>query len=176
MDTVATKRLGRWGSAVAIAVLLTWWLVRCSPTPDESSDGRGSGVAGPGVSTSSFGISGRTTSPLFPGGSVPVNLALTNARGSAVSITGLTVSIHAVSAPRSSSAHPCTPRDFAVQQVPADLVLLVPALTTRTLRTLSVAKSGWPRVSMLNTSVNQDGCQGASVRLDYRGTSARVQP
>jgi hypothetical protein len=176
MDSVATKRLLRWSAAPAIAVLLVWWLVRCSPTPREPSDGQGVGAAGPAGGVASFGISGRTTSPLVPGASVRVNLELSNARGTALSISGLTMSISTVSAPRSDPAHPCTPRDFAVRQVPADLLIVIPALAASTLRTLSVATGDWPRVSMLNTSVNQDGCQGASVHLDYRGTATQARP
>ena len=116
------------------------------------------------------------TSTFVPGGSVPLNLILTNYQGHGLSISTLTVSLRAVSAPRSDANHPCTVADFAVRQANAGLSLVVPAGASVSLLTLGVTPASWPQVSMLNTSVNQDGCKGASVGLDYLGTGRQVSP
>jgi hypothetical protein len=176
MGTVTGRLLGRAGTAVAVAALVLWLLARCSTSSVEPGDGRGTGVGDPVTGAASLRISGRTTGTLFPGASVPVDLELTNSFGYSMWVGRLTVSIGEVSAPRSDATHPCTKRDFAVRQVPAELRLTVPARATSSLMELGIRTTDWPEVSMLNTSVNQDGCQGASVGLDYRGAATTVLP
>jgi hypothetical protein len=46
-------------------------------------------------------------------------------------------------------------------------VLRLPAGTSD-LAKLGVPAASWPRLTMLNRSVNQDGCKGAVVRLRFK--------
>ena len=65
---------------------------------------------------------------------------------------------------------PAWSRTSAWPQVPKDLDLTLPPEATSSLSGLSVSSAQWPHVGMLNTSVNQDGCKGASVILDFSGS------
>lgn len=60
----------------------------------------------------------------------------------------------------------CAVDDFAVGQA-SNRVITLAARSASTLSSLDLARRTWPRVGMPNRSVNQDGCKGASVTLDY---------
>jgi hypothetical protein len=117
-----------------------------------------------------FQISGNF-GPLWPGTSQAVDLALTNPNDRLISISRLTVSIQQVSAPRASSALPCSAADFSVSQFSGAYPLDVPAHDTVHLSDLGVAAPHGPQLRMLNRPVNQDGCQDATVTLAYAGTA-----
>jgi hypothetical protein len=171
MEAVTAQGARRAAVLVLLAAVLVWWLVRCSPTvpvPDGAGSGGASGRVG------DVELSGSTSSLMAPGSSAPLNLRLTNSASYAVSVTRFTVSIRAVDAPRSDSGHPCTPHDFIVHQAPRGLVLQVSAGTSSTLLSLGASRNQWPRVAMLDTSRNQDGCKGASVALGYRASARQA--
>ena len=171
MDTIAGRRTRRGAALLLLAMIPVWLLVRCSPLSSAPGDGAGTGGA-----TGTAGIvelSGTASGLIAPGSSAPLNLRLTNPTSYAVSVTRLTVSIRAVDAPRSDGGHPCTPNDFVVRQAPPGLDLMVSARTSSTLLELGTSQTEWPRVGMLDTSTNQDGCKGASVALVYRASATR---
>ncbi|MCW2795098.1 hypothetical protein [Nocardioides sp.] len=171
----ARGRAGRWCAAVVLAALILITLIRCAPSSVESLPGGGDGFAAPTGTSTSFGISGHTTSPISPGLSAALDLELTNPEGYALSVTALTVSIREVTASRADGAHPCTVADFVIRQPSDDLALVISADATVTLSGLAVPANSWPRVGMLNTSGNQDGCKGAIVGLDYAASGSQVQ-
>ena len=106
---------------------------------------------------------------LWPGTSQSVNVLLTNPNGRAISVSSLTMGLRSVSAPRSSGALPCSTGDFVVTQFAGAYPLELPAHATRRLSDLDVPALLWPRVTMLNRPVNQDGCRGATVTVGYSG-------
>jgi hypothetical protein len=123
-------------------------------------------------SNPALGITGSPRTVLVPGSVGAIDLALTNRRSAKLLVTSVVVSVERVLAPRADAAHPCTPADFAVTQLTGFYRLVLAPGTTRTLGQLGVVSGSWPAVMMLDRSVNQDGCEGASVVLSYTGTVA----
>jgi hypothetical protein len=119
-----------------------------------------------------FTISGNLADALAPGISRPLNLTLTNPNNKALSITNLTVTVQSVTRTAYAIAHsqPCTTADYAVVQYGGSYPLTVPANSSTSLSSLGVSTSARPKVSMLNTTLNQDGCKGATLTLAYSGS------
>jgi hypothetical protein len=115
-------------------------------------------------------IAGSPTGPLMPGSVVPLDLLLTNTRDSRLVVTGLSVRIQGLSAPRADAAHPCTTADLAISQFSGSYGFALAPSRTRSLAELGVAPDQWPALSMLARPVNQDGCQGATISLAYGAT------
>jgi hypothetical protein len=82
------------------------------------------------------------------------------------------VTVHEVTAPHADRARPCSVADFVLHQTARSLHVTVPARSTRTLRTLGLARTAWPHVGMRDRPVNQDGCKGARLTLDYTGAGS----
>jgi hypothetical protein len=119
-----------------------------------------------------FSISGNLSGALAPGISRPLNLTLTNPNKKPLSITNLTVTVQTVTRTAYAIAHnqPCTAADYAATQYSGSYPLTVPADSSTSLSSLGVSASAQPKVSMLNTAQNQDGCKGAALTLAYSGS------
>jgi hypothetical protein len=76
-----------------------------------------------------------------------------------------------VTAPGQDAAHPCTAEDFSVQQFSGPYGFQLPESSNNTLASLGIPESQWPRVAMVDRPVNQDGCKGASLTLDFAGSA-----
>lgn len=124
----------------------------------------GSGTADIGASMS---ISGGPAQALEPGMSQPIDLVLHNSTSSSISLSTLTAAVSQVSAPRATAVLPCTASDFSMQQYSGAFPLVVVAGATVSLQQLGVPEAEWPAISMVDSSTDQDGCQGASVSLTY---------
>ena len=122
-------------------------------------------------------ITAAAQGPLQPGTSAPVALKFHNPTKHKVRMQGVRVRITAVVAPNADAAHPCTTADFAVRQMPRRTVLRLPAKRTTGLAALHVPQAAWPWLTMLDRSLNQDGCKHAEVRLRFkaRGAPTRKQ-
>jgi len=136
-----------------------------SDTP--SGGGIGDGGAEVTVSSLPFTIHGNAATPISPGLMSPLNLMFANPNAVSLSVTGLYVTVRKVSAPNADDAHPCSVRDFTVGQASSNLRITLAAQATRTLSSLDLPLAQWPQVGMLQRSVNQDGCKGASLTLAY---------
>ncbi|MBC7677387.1 MAG: hypothetical protein H7233_00105 [Pseudorhodobacter sp.] len=172
MSPVATRRLRRGALLTVLAATFGWVLAGGSWLGVELREAFAGATGGSARST--FTISGHTARGVEPGTSVPLNLTLTNDQGHPLSIDRLSVSLRDVDAPRSDADHPCTLDDFVVRQAPDGLGLVLPGEVSASLQTLGVPVTAQPHVSMLNTSHDQDGCKGASIRLDFLGTGRQV--
>jgi hypothetical protein len=117
-----------------------------------------------------FGISGIPSGQLAPGLSAVLDLVLINPNAFPITVQNLSVRVRTISAPRADPGHSCSSRDFTVAQFSGGGLRLRRASTT-SLGRLGVARARWPRVGMPDRAVNQDGCKGASLTLDYRGVS-----
>ena len=116
---------------------------------------------------SSFEITGSPTKPMSPGVQLPLDLRLRNSNRTSMSIHDLVVSVQRVDVPRSTGQLPCLVEDFTVEQAPDDIDLTLPPQATTSLSALALPSSQWPRVGLRNTSMNQDGCKGASLTLEF---------
>jgi hypothetical protein len=139
------------------------------PSPAGPGAGAGAGTGGAGLkdSSASFTIAGTTVDPISPGVMAPLDLRLTNPHELPMLVTNLRVKVRKVSAPNADADKPCVIGDYAVDQVSQSLVITVAAHATSTLSNLGLARATWPRAGMLDRPVNQDGCKGASLTLDY---------
>jgi hypothetical protein len=121
---------------------------------------------------SPFAISGNLSGELAPGTALPVDLTLANANKKALSVTNLTVTVRSVTRTSAAIARnlPCTPADYAVTQYTGPYPLTVPGSGSASLSSLGVASSARPKVAMLDTTTNQDGCKSATLTLAYSGS------
>jgi hypothetical protein len=184
MSEVARKRDVLASLAALLGGLMLIRLVACGPIDDRVAIGLatattgtsvevGTGLAGPGTPSTSFAIDGDLPDPIAPGTLAPLDLELTNPYDHPITVADLSVSVLTVSAPNADQAHPCGPRDFAVDQVPTGVVLTLAAGQRGSFSTLGLPTSQWPRVGLADQSTNQDGCKGASLTLRYTSTGTR---
>jgi hypothetical protein len=124
------------------------------------------------TSGSPFTISGNLSGALAPGISRPLDLTLSNPNKKPMSVTNLTVTVQSVGRTSFAVAHnlPCTAADYAVTQYSGTYPLTVPGSGSASLSSLGVASSAQPKVAMLNTATNQDGCKSATLTLAYSGS------
>lgn len=120
---------------------------------------------GPGA-TGLVQVAGTLGTLLRPGAGDTLNLRLTNPNAGTIHLSTVTVTLAGVTAPRATAARPCTVADFDVVPYAGPSLTLMPR-QTRTLAEFGVPAGQWPQVRMRNTSLNQDGCQGATVSLSY---------
>lgn len=166
---MVTPRLG-WliaipllGAGVGVGAVLTWVIL----TRPFAFVGDGDGDAVVDHPPASFSISGDVAEPFFPGGSATLDLEISNPLETDLSVSELVVEIDAVDAPNATDELPCTVADFAVEQLSLHDDVIVAAGTTAALTELGVPAEDLPRVLMLDTESNQDGCKGASLALAY---------
>lgn len=118
----------------------------------------------------SFSVAGDLASPLSPGVTVPLDLALTNPNNFAISVQSLGVSLQE----HTGNAGCSGTQDFVVTGVAASAYpIVVPAGTTRTLSSLGVPAASRPAVTMLDRGSDQSACKGATIHLDYNGTATK---
>lgn len=165
-----------------LAVLLGLLLGRVADSrPMASANGNITGTGdGPGGaevanSSKSFTLRGDAANPISPGLMAPLDLTFTNRHDGPVAVTDLRVTVRGVRAPNADDAHPCAVGDFAVDQASNDLSITVPARGTSTLSGLDLSRAKWPQVGMVERSVNQDGCKGASLTLVYSASGTLDQ-
>jgi len=144
----------------------------CTGAISEAGGGSGGAeLADPGPQ---FDIRGNTRRPISPGVMVPLNLRFTNPNDVGLFATDITVAVRRVTAPRATPAHPCTVRDFEVDQVGKNFRFPLAAGATTTLWRRGLHRPGWAHVGMINRKVNQDGCKGATLTLDYSASATWV--
>ncbi len=118
-----------------------------------------------------FAITGGLVSPLAPGLSKPLALSFSNPNSQPLSITNLSVTLTGVTraADAVSKGLPCSIADYAVTQYSGPYPLAAP-VGTSSFASMGVPGSQWPKVSMLDTTANQDGCKGATLLLGFSGS------
>lgn len=142
-------------------------------TSDDATQGQGSGSSRngsedqPDPAVSDLSLSGDAISVLSPGSTSPIQIRFTNQNDHPVIIDRLSVTVQVSSAPRATPALPCSVDDFSIGQFSGSLPLVIPARSMTSLAELGVPEAEWPAVGMLQGSSNQNGCQLASLSLDF---------
>ena len=116
---------------------------------------------------SSFVITGAPRNRCHPGRRIPLDLRLQNTNSTSMSVTTSRSSSDGSMPPTPPSELPCLVEDFTVEQAPDGIDLTLPPRATSSLSGLSLPGAQWPQVGLRNTSVNQDGCKGASLTLEF---------
>ena len=151
-------------------------------TPDGKADLTIATMAGPNQaaavvvqlnvqsSKKNFTISGNLGTQLTPGATVPLNLSVANPNNKSLALSGLSVSITGITRTQAAAAAalPCTASDYVVTNYAGSYPLTVP-VGSSSLQSLGIAPALWPKIAMLDTAVNQDGCKGATLQLAYSG-------
>lgn len=148
----------------ALVVALVLALI-CGSANRTAGSGHGTGQLAQSID--SFSITGDVSAPIVPGSRVPLDLTIANEHAAAMVVTQLKVLVTRVEAPRADASHPCSVDDFAIEQVDSKLSVIVSPATSQSLSQLGIPDSAWPSLGMRETSVNQDGCKGASLTLSY---------
>lgn len=110
-------------------------------------------------------ISGSLAVPLVPGSGGRLDLVLENATRDRLEITGLTVRIAEVVAPNATPTLGCGVDDFAVEQT--RFALSLDAATASSLTDAGASVDDLPLVRMRDTELDQAGCVGATLALEY---------
>lgn len=186
MSTVANNRVTRTRYArglslallAALVLLIGILVLSLLGSGQNAGTAAADGTGGAGLKDSSafFAIEGNATEPISPGVRAPLDLKLTNPHDFRMSVTDLRVTVQRVIAPNADDAHPCSIGDFTVGQTSGSVAMTVAARATSTLSSLGLARAAWPQVGMLDRSVNQDGCKGASLTLGYAASGTLAQP
>lgn len=123
-------------------------------------------------SPKAFSIAGAVPAGIAPGVTLPVGLSITNPNNQPLSVTNLSVALAGVTQTSTAVAKglSCSVADFAVTQYSGPYPQTVPAGGTASLASLGVPTSQWPKITMLDTAANQDGCKGATLQLAYSGS------
>ena len=166
MSNVARRRHGLWAALAVLWIVLLLRLVACDPIAGGTEAGKGTGGGAPAASKS-FTIDGDAAYPISPGVRAPLDLVFTNPHDLAMSVTDLRVTLRGVRAPNADDGHPCAIGDFSVDQASSRLAFSLASRSTSKLSSLGIPRAKQPQVGMLNRSVNQDGCKGASLTLRY---------
>ena len=116
-----------------------------------------------GVDRASFTVSGNPRGLLRPGGTLPIDVRLTNANPFELDVQSLAVTVAATSKPA------CSASNFVVVPYRGGYPLRVPAGSSSTLASLHVPASRWPQLRM-RILPSAKACIGATVRLRYAGS------
>jgi hypothetical protein len=137
----------------------------------------------PGVSTpadftlldgENFTINGSISTPLYPGTGQPVDLSITNPNPEPITVTAGSVSVVISLGPGASTTAiaGCSPTvNFAMTQG-LTVPVTIGAGVTESLSDRSVPTSDWPVISMIETHVNQDACEGAPLSFTWGATGS----
>ncbi|HEY8754334.1 MAG TPA: hypothetical protein VIM40_11895 [Arthrobacter sp.] len=122
------------------------------------------------ASTKTFTISGNLGTPLAPGAAVGLNLSFANPNAQSLALNSLSVSITGITRTQAAvaAARPCTAADYVVTNYSGPYPLTVPVWSS-SLQSLGIPPALWPKIAMLDTTLNQDGCKGATLQLAYSG-------
>jgi hypothetical protein len=122
------------------------------------------------ASTKTFTISGNLGTPLAPGAAVGLNLSFANPNTQSLALNSLSVSITGITrTPAAITAGlPCMASDYRVTNYSGPYPLTVP-VGPSSLQSLHIDSALWPKIAMLDTTLNQDGCKGATLQFAYSG-------
>jgi hypothetical protein len=174
-----TRRSPRRGTALALlaaaaaAVCLASLLVPRGPgEPPVSWGASGTSAAAdaPLRAGGLFTISGSPSVALAPGATAPIDLIVQNTTDQDLRVGSLTVSIAEIDAPAATTALPCGRDDFVVEQSSSDLVLVLGAGERRALSDAGRTPTALPRITMTDSTANQDGCKDAVLHFRYTAT------
>jgi hypothetical protein len=119
-----------------------------------------------------FGVSGSLSTPLRPGASAPIDLALTNQHSYSMTVTAVSIRVTAVTDARTGKPSRCSASNFVVRQPVKVLPLAVAAHSTLNLSDSDFPTSSWPAILMRKTKVSQDECKNVALQISYTAADA----
>jgi hypothetical protein len=118
-----------------------------------------------------FTVGGNLSTPLYPSVSESLNMTFTNPNARPITIAAGGVGKANIDIAANKVG--CAASNFAVTQA-LTVNVTIPAhqATPISLSALHIPSNDWPVITMLNTTMNQDACQGATLTLMYSGIEA----
>ena len=135
--------------------------INCATPPDNyGAYGPGSNPNNADIPAVEFNVVGGSTPPLYPGATVPVDYAITNAGSSPTYISTVTTDLGTVSAGPNGGIPACQISEYQLNNSVNTLDTTIPTGTT------FFSPSG-TSLTMINESYNQDNCEGQTVPLSF---------
>ena len=168
-------------TAAALAIVLglsAYALASPASGPETRAVGRGPALtvhvakAPAGVR---FTIRGSVASTLAPGRTAAIALQLSNPHRWPLRVRSLRVTLAGLNAPQARGEKTCRREDFSLRPFAGKYGFVIPARSSRTLAALRIPVPRWPQITMIDRSVNQDGCKAASLSLQFSGVAFRVR-
>jgi hypothetical protein len=125
------------------------------------------------VLPASFRISG-SVAGLEPGVTQPVDVTLTNPNDVPISVTSVTITIGETTTKNGQPNPGCSGTQNLVLVHGLVGAVTMPAKTTASLTSLSVATKRWPALQMPDLRINQDACKDTSFALTYSGSATQA--
>ena len=122
--------------------------------------------------TPAFTVVGDLSTPLRPGMSAPLDLAIANPHSYPLTISSVSVAVTAVKTIENGKASHCAATNFTITEPTTITPITVAPHSRVTLSGLHFAKAKWPQVRMLKTQVSQDSCKHVSLTLSYSAAAA----
>jgi hypothetical protein len=123
-----------------------------------TTSGSGNGTATTQSSNGTLALNvSADSSQLYPGGSAPVTITATNNGATDLYVT--TVSFASLSVDAAHAAAGCLASDYSVGSVSTTPTDVLAGTTSATVATATL--------SMANTALNQDACEGATITLNF---------
>jgi hypothetical protein len=120
--------------------------------------------------------------PLYPGGSSPLDLKLSNPYNFTIRVTGITVTATAAvkathQDPQCSVATDVSTSGLITHNPATAPTVDIPANSSRMLSSYLTGSQAWPAdwptITMANTTSNQDDCKNTTFTLSYTGTATK---
>lgn len=113
-----------------------------------------------------FTLSGGITPAFSPGVSHPIDLRVSNPNSAAITIESGAIEIMLST---SRAGCPASTNFEVTRGLTAQVT--VPGNTAASLSELGIAATDWPIITMLDTNVDQDACEGALLAFHYAGSA-----
>lgn len=119
-------------------------------------------------SRNTLGIAGDPVALLSPGATVPLNVSFSNNTNKSLAVNRLSVRIAGITQTQEvvAAALPCTSADYRITDYSGSYPLAIPAGPS-SLQSAGIPPANWPKITMMDTPLNQDGCKGATLQLAY---------
>jgi hypothetical protein len=122
--------------------------------------------------TPAFNIAGDLATPLRPGVTAPLDLAIANPHSYPITVTSVSVTVAAVTVARTGAPSRCAVSNFSINQSTTMTPITLAPHSHMTLSAQHFAKKTWPQIRMLKTRVSQNYCKGVTVELSYHASDA----
>ena len=122
--------------------------------------------------TPAFTVAGDLSTPLRPGVTAPLDLAIANPHSYPITVTSVSVSVDAVTVARTGAPSRCSADNFTVTQPTTITPLTIAPHARVTLSNQDFPKKSWPQIHMLKTHWLQDSCKNVALQLNYHATGA----
>jgi hypothetical protein len=120
--------------------------------------------------TPAFTVAGDLSTPLRPGTTAPLDLAIANPHAYPITVTSVSVTVEAVTVARTGAPSRCSTDNFAVTQPTAIMPLTIAPHAHVSLASRDFDRKSWPQIHMLKTRHLQDACKDVALTLDYHAT------